>query len=71
MCNDFGNFSEKKLSDEYEKISALITDPKDGLDSFFLISFCVSRKNNAYGDTGLNEVKEMFEMLFIEKDTNF
>ena len=27
--------------------------PNDGFDNFFLISFCVSRKNNAYGETGL------------------
>ena len=31
-----------------------VSYPNDGFASFFLISFCVSRKNNAYGETGLN-----------------
>ena len=31
------------------------TYPNDGLANFFLISFCVSRKKSAYGETGLKE----------------
>lgn len=35
----------------------LIIYPNDGLANFFFISFCVSRKNNAYGETGLSSKK--------------
>lgn len=42
-----------------------VSYPNDGFASFFLISFCVSRKNNAYGETGLNSANDDQSSSFV------
>ena len=52
MCNNFRDFS-RIIKDYVEGKFRDLSYPNDGLANFFFISFCVSRKNNAYGETGL------------------
>ena len=58
MCNNFGDFARRGDDASCRKAAALCPSsahPNDGLASFFLISFCVSRKKSAYGETGLEK----------------
>ena len=46
VCDHFGNFTERRRMNG-RAIATSCPYPNDGLANFFLISFCVSRKNKA------------------------
>ncbi len=55
MSDHFRDFSRINFIYFIMRSNKQFSYPNDGFANFFLISFCVSRKKSAYGETGLKK----------------